>query len=200
MQRLNGYRAFSQPSQSAPHGGNTLMSQRESMMYNKYTPRESAQLTPVMELDAQLTPNDSISVSDARVSAFDDDGASANERSELIQRQLSQQRERFNLYQPKRQSELDGRRRQAMMAQWRQSLREHSINNRQPQQFFDARGSDLHLDRQHKLHNTRHKPSADAEADVLVDERMRRADMLGLHRMAMKKMQAVANVHAQARS
>lgn len=171
------------------------MSQRESLMNNKYTPRGSAQLTPVMEIDAQLAPDDSISVSDMRVSGADDDGT-GHERTGLIQQQLSQQRERFNLYQPKRHSDLDGRRREAMMHHWRQSLREHSINNRQPQQFDEARGSDMHLDRQHKLHNTRHKTAPNAEAEVLVDERMRRADMLELHRMAMKKMQAVANLHA----
>ena len=196
--RLSVYRNMSRSSQVSLPAENTLISQRESLIYNKYGTRSSSQLTPVPELDAHVTPGSSTPVvDDAGVPAAGGDGPLANEQTELVQRQLSQQRERFNLYQPKRYSDLEGQRRNAMLAQWRQSLRDHSINSRQPdQQLEEARASDLHVDRQHKLHNTRHQSVAVAGADVLVDERMRRPDMLELHRIAMKRMQSGARVHS----
>lgn len=196
--RANGFRAFSQPSLSSLPAENTLISQRDHLMQNKYMPRSSTQLTPVLELDAQLTPNDSVSVSDAHRSSAEYDAASLSERSDLIQRQSSQQWLRQNIYQPKRHSDLDFQRRDAMMAHWRQSLRQHSINNRQPRPFDeDTREADVHLDRQQKLSNTRRSRVSSPQMDVLLDERMRQADMLELHRAAMKKMQAVADLHAR---
>lgn len=198
--RLSVYRNLSRSSQVSLPAENTLISQRESLIHNKYGMRSSSQLTPVPELDAHVAPSSSTPVLDARVPAAGGDDPSANERTEVVQRQLSQQRERFNPYQPRRYSDLEGQRRNAMLAQWRQSLREHSINSRQPdQQLEEARASDLHVDRQHKLHNTRHQSVAVAGADVLVDERMRRPDMLELHRLAMKRMQSAARVHSGAR-
>ncbi|KAI9884093.1 MAG: hypothetical protein M1823_004123 [Watsoniomyces obsoletus] len=203
--RLYGYRTISQPLNSSSNLGNTLISQRESLIHNRFGPRSSTQLTPVLELDNPLHPNDSISISGSRRSTVGDDTASLKQRAESIRGLPSQQGLRYpspgpnqvsNLYLPKRNSDLEMGKRDAMMMHWRQSLRQHSIHSQQPRPTLDARGEELHQDRQQRLSVTRQNPDPRAQYDTMLDERMRKSDMLELHRMAMKKMQATANVHA----
>ncbi len=202
--RLYGYRTISQPTSSS-NLPNTLISQRENLIQNRFGPRSSTQLTPVLELDNPLHPNDSISIYGSRESTVGDDTASLRQRAESIKGLPSQQWQRYpspgpnqisNLHLPKRHSDLEVGKRDAMMMHWRESLRQHSIHSQPPRPMPDARGEELHQDRQQRLSVTRQKPDPRAQYDTMLDERMRKSDMLELHRTAIRKMQAVANAHA----
>lgn len=164
---------------------NTLLAQREHQIRNRYSSsslnlnqNNPAPLAPVPELD--IHPSDSISISDQRsIRVIDDDDISLSERKELLQQQTPPLRSvpppnklfTFDSHQPQRYSDthVDPRRREAMLAQWRQSLRDESTGaNTAPQVWAEA----------HRA------------------ERMRKGDMLDAHREAIRKMQAVANLHA----
>lgn len=171
-------------------GPNTLLAQREHQIRNRYSSSSlnlnqpnPATLAPVPELE--IHPNDSISISDQNSTRIiDEDNMSLSERKELLQQQQYQpsppaQRSIppiqgkpfiYDSHQPKRHSDtyVDPRRREAMLAQWRQSLRDESTGaNTAPHVWAEA----------HRA------------------ERMRKEDMLDAHREAIRRMQAVANLH-----
>jgi hypothetical protein len=236
-----GYRTVSQPSLQT-FAGNTLLSQRESLVRDRFT-RSSTHLAPVPESERQFQRDDSRSVSESHYSAAADDdvrhqhhhynlnhAALPHRRSsaDMLQRQPSNIPQRYSQllqlqpqqqlqqqqqqppqqqpavpHRPKRHSDIDPRRRDAMMAQWRQSLREHAIPNQQQQQQQSPLAAHPHrvsvekmpIRQQRPLNMRQETVAADSALDNQADERMRRADMLELHRAAMKRMQAVANMH-----
>ena len=201
--RPGGSRALSQPSLSTVHaggGGNTLISQRESMVQNRFASRTSIQLAPVLELEKAGSPDEPLGV---RPSMIDDTSASRLQVDSIPRRssQQAQWRPQPQESKPslsKRHSDLEPRQRGAMMAQWRQSLRDHSIHSQDPRWAPPAaRGEEMHMDRQQRLSETRQSANPHTAMSSLVDERMRQSDMLELHRLAMRKMQAIANVQAR---
>ncbi|KAI9784019.1 MAG: hypothetical protein M1816_001101 [Peltula sp. TS41687] len=175
---------------AATNGGrpNTLLAQRENQIRTRYSSsslnlnQHNSTLAPVPELE--INPSDSISLSDQNSPRIiDDDNMSLSERKELLQHQQQQYQPAsqhraipppqskpypYDSHQPKRHSDtpVDPRRREAMLAQWRQSLRDDSTGaNTAPHVWAEA----------HRA------------------ERMRKGDMLDAHREAIRRMQAVAN-------
>ena len=199
--RPGGSRALSQASVSAVPASNTLMSQRESMVQNRFGSRTSVQLAPVLELEKAGSPDESLSASGVGRSMIGD-GSAPRPQVDSIPRRSSPQGQQWIAQhqecQPplfKRHSDLEPRRREAMMVQWRQSLRDHSIHGQDPRWAPPtARGEEMHMDRQQRLSETRQGAALNTAMVGSVDERMRQSDMLELHRLAMRKMQAVANV------
>ena len=214
---------FVSPLDSPNNGNGIISTPSPHPIRNRYpSTSPNQQLAPVPELDTQIMPNDSISISDSRRSPVDDneeaDSMSLRERKQIIQERqrllLSSQQpqaqvsshwldQHFDSHQPKRHSDIDPRRRDAMLAQWRQSLRQDHVPSHSPQRrqshstllgHQDARR--LEQSRTQQQSGGRQTPREHTNAmPSLDDERMRQADMLHHHRNAMRKMQAVANLH-----
>ncbi|KAI9762618.1 MAG: hypothetical protein M4579_000236 [Chaenotheca gracillima] len=183
---------------------NTLIGKRDSMIRNKYSSLTVNQLPPTPEDGPSVSPNESVSALGDRVSTLDEDDMSLADRKELIQQQrqqtsnwpLSSQNQLFDAHSPKRESNhVDPERRETMLAQWRQSVRQDLSKNTEPQLAAEGRRSQMLNDRQRLLQNQRQSALASSRRDSLFDEKMRRGEMHDLHKEAMRRMQASANKH-----
>ncbi|KAH0555650.1 hypothetical protein GP486_006405 [Trichoglossum hirsutum] len=194
--------------------GNTLLDQRESMVRNKFafvsTPHLPTSPEPAAAAPAPtLAPTpvaglhrDSASMHNYRLGVLDDD-IPLKDRRELIQRQammqsLEQQPATvFDSHQPARPESRSqpADKREAMLAAWRESVRHDLTQTQLPKFAVETRRADMLNDRQQSLLNQRQQALATNYRDSVLDERMRRGDMLDLHKEVLRKMQANANKH-----
>ncbi len=192
----------------SPLPGNTLLSKRDNIVRNRYSSLPFTHHPSPAESSVQLTPNDSASVHNYRPSSLDDDddNMSLSQRRSLIQQQRQQQQQSttylpsqaqlFDAHQPQRYSSASNPdRRGAMLASWRQSVRQDLAMNQQPNFSVDARRQDLMTEKYQSALNQQQQAMAVNYRDSVFDQAMRRGDMLDLHKEALRKMQASANKH-----
>ena len=103
----------------------------------------------------------------------------------------------FDSHQPRRQSStpVNGPSRDNQLAQWRASVQQDLQANVQPKKSLDKSRSAL---LQEKMIAERQKEMEQTRKGIrenVLDERMRKGDMLEAHREAMRRMQKEANRH-----
>lgn len=205
----------------SPVPGSTLMGKREGMVRNKvstmsFNPYSS---TPNVNI---VAPSDAASARGVRLEGQDSDNISLLERKQLIgqenmtlaqrkqfiqNQQLQPQQRRqgtwplaehtqgFDSHQPKRTSGIDQSKREAMLATWRESVRQE-IAPVQPIVADEGRRIAMINDRKQKEMEKQQQAMAATYRDTVFDNMMRRGDMLDLHKEAMRRMQAAANKNA----
>jgi len=191
----------------------TLLGKRSDMMRNKmgsvsFMPYAS---TPNVAITA---PSDSVSARNIYLDRDDSDNISLSERKRQIdqedmtlaeRRQLIQQQKQgrqdtwplqnFDSHQPARGPALNDEKREIMLANWRQSVRQ-DLNAAQPLLADEGRRAAMLNDRRQQQAAEQQKTMAANYRDSVFDSMMRRGDMLDLHKEAMRRMQASANRHA----
>jgi hypothetical protein len=202
----------------SPMPGSTLMGKREGMARNKvstmsFNPYSS---TPNVNI---MAPSDAASARGVRLEGQDSDNTSLSERKQLVDQenmtlaqrkqliqnqQLQPQQRRqgtwplaehtqgFDSHQPKRTSGIDQSKREAMLATWRESVRQE-IAPVQPVVADEGRRTAMINDRKQKEMEKQQQAMAATYRDTVFDNMMRRGDMLDLHKEAMRRMQAAAN-------
>ncbi|KAI9874650.1 MAG: hypothetical protein M1830_009524 [Pleopsidium flavum] len=190
----------------SPMPSNTLLAKRDHIVRNRYSSLPFTHYPSPAESSVQLTPNDSASAYNYRSSLDDDDddNMSLSQRRSLIQQQRQQQStahlpsqsQMFDAHQPQRYSSASNPdRREAMLASWRESVRQDLAVNQQPNFSVDARRQDLMVEKYQSAVNQQQQAMAVNYRDSVFDQAMRRGDMLDLHKEALRKMQASANKH-----
>lgn len=195
----------------SPLPSNTLLAKRENLVRNRYSSLPFSQQASPAASSIQLTPNDSASIYNHRPSSRDDDhddndeNMTLSQRRSLIQQQLQRrqsstylapQGQLFDAHQPQRHSSTPTPdKREAMLASWRESVRQDLSMNQQPNSNVDARRQDLMMEKYQSALNQQQQAMAVNHRDSVFDQAMRRGDMLDLHKEALRKMQASANKH-----
>ena len=192
----------------SPLPSNTLMAKRDTMVRNKYASVAMNQFGSMPE----LIPNDSASVHNVNLATLDDEEMSLSERKALMaQQQMQQQQQQpqqqqyigpltahnqpFDSHQPKREHAVDPQRRETMLAHWRQSIQQEIGAKQQEQPVSEFRRAEMLNERHQSRLSQQQVAMANKVRDSVFDERMRRGDMIDLHKEAMRRMQANANKH-----
>ncbi|KAF2841547.1 hypothetical protein M501DRAFT_1014345 [Patellaria atrata CBS 101060] len=113
---------------------------------------------------------------------------------------IPEQHQIYDSHQPKRVSSIDQGKREAMLASWRETVKQDTqqpINKvaSTPAEIEARRAAMMNERRQVRLQEQVQAQVA-TQRNSAVESMMRRGDMLDLHRNAMRKMQADANKHA----
>jgi hypothetical protein len=180
----------------------SLIGQRETILRNKPSLGfKSLAATP--ESVSRASPD--IRSSKIRDSRLDDDGDTAVLAQRSVVRQSTlptltpqlRQNPAFDSHQPRRQSStpVNGPSRDVQLAQWRASVQQDLKANVQPRKSLDKSRSAL---LQEKMIAERQREMEQARKGMrenVLDERMRKGDMLEAHKEAMKRMQKEANKH-----
>ncbi|KAI9849778.1 MAG: hypothetical protein M1838_006244 [Thelocarpon superellum] len=186
-----------------PNPSETLIAKRDTLIRSKY----SSMFIPAPSPVPELTPSDSASIFSAQTSRLDEEDMTLSERRTLIQQvQLQQARrspavvvgakEGFDAHMPKRDSTMDPMRRESMLAQFRQSISEDLGASQQPQAAIESRRMSMINDHRQRRMSQQQAVMASKMRNDVFDERMRRGEMLDLHKESMRKMQANANKRA----
>lgn len=157
--------------------------------------------------------SDNISLSE-RKCLIDQENMTLAQRKQLIQSQqlqsqlapvhqrrqgtwplAEQQMQGFDSHQPKRTSGMDQGKREAMLATWRESMR-NEMSPVQPVVADEGRRAAMLNERRQKEMEKQQQAIAANHRDTVFDSMMRRGDMLDAHKEAMRRMQAAANKHA----
>lgn len=189
----------------SPMSNNTLMAKRDTLLRNKYS---FTTLThpPVSAADqaAELMASDAASVRSNATSSLDDDNVPLSQRRSLLRQgerhtslPQTQASSPHDFPRPHRSSSAvtDLERRDLMLASWRSSVRQGLNPNSHPQveSELDVRRKEL-MNEKYQLGLNRHQRATNASyRESMIDQAMRRGDMLDVHREAMRKMQAAVN-------
>jgi hypothetical protein len=195
----------------SPTGGPTLIAQRDNKIRNKYSstalngPSDSS---PHISLDPSYYASHNRSSPVRSPTPKDDDNLSLSHRRELVHMQRppsaqaalpSLQATRlssFDSHQPQRQSSaVDPQKREAMLATWRESMRQDVAKTVVPQASVEQRRADMMMERHQNKLGKQHKEVEKAYREDAIDQAMRRGDMMEAHKEAMRRMQASANKH-----
>ena len=195
------------PQAISPMPKNTLMAKRDTLLRNRYSHATLAHLTlSAGDYGAEIKPNDSASVHKKVASSLDDENIPLSQRRSLLQQPKrhtslphAQASPPDNFPQPLRSSSAltEMERRELMLANWRSSVRQEldSSSTPQIQSEIDARRTELMNDK-YQLGLSREQRALIASyRDSMIDQAMRRGEMLDVHREAMRKLQAAANRH-----
>lgn len=177
-----------------------LIGQREAMLRNK-SGFNSLDTTP----EAVSCASSDVRPNKIRDSQLDDDENTSVTARRSVMRQSTlptltpqlRQNPTFDSHQPRRQSStpVNGPSRDVQLAQWRASVQQDLQANVQPKKSLDKSRSAL---LQEKMIAERQKDIEQARKGIrenVLDERMRKGDMLEAHREAMRRMQKEANKH-----
>ncbi|KAI9826652.1 MAG: hypothetical protein M1832_006248 [Thelocarpon impressellum] len=190
----------------SPLPSNTLMAKRDTMLRAKYSSNSLPGTMP------EIQPSDSASVhGGSQLGPVDEDDMTLSERRALMQQQQQQQQQPvrasvgpmtahsqpFDSHQPRRESAApDPQRREAMLAQWRQSVQqEFGAERQQAPAASEFRRAEMLHEKHASRASQQQAAMASKMRDSVFDERMRRGDMIDLHKEALRKMQANANKH-----
>ena len=205
---------------NVPFGSTTnLISKRDSMMRNKssyYTPQHQP-LASTPEIPHYASGSVSRAASEAgsaynypntsAITYDDDEDMSLSARRDLIrQNSLSPHSTPhqntplpFDSHQPRRQSSAPNlMAREQQMANWRASVQQELRSGGVVEQkvSIERQRSALWQERQQEELRRQLEERRRSQREGVFDERMRRGDMLGAHRDALRKMQAAANKQA----
>lgn len=206
----------------SPMPGGTLMGKREGMVRNKASAMSLNPHSTMSNVNVAAL-NDAASARGVRVDRQDSDNISLSERKQMIdqenmtlaqrkqliqnqqlqphqqQRQgtwpLAEHIQGFDSHQPKRTSGIDQSKREAMLASWRESVRQEMAPV-QPVVADEGRRIAMINERKQKEMEKQQQVIAATYRDTVFDSMMRRGDMLDLHKEAMRRMQAAANKNA----
>lgn len=185
----------------------TLMAKRDTLLRNRssHTTLAHPPLSAAKRA-AEIMPSDSASVHSNVASSLDDENIPLSQRRSLLQQAKrhtslpqAQARSSYNSPQPLRSSSAltDLERRELMLAKWRSSVRQELNSSFAPQiqSEIDARRTEL-MKEKYQLGLGREQRAITASyRDSMIDQAMRRGEMLDVHREAMRKLQAAANSH-----
>jgi hypothetical protein len=179
----------------------SLIGKREAILRNKSSfGFNSLAATPeAVSLASEIRPT---KTRDSRIEDEENASLSAS-RSVMRQSTLPtstpqlRQNSSFDSHQPRRQSStpVNGPSRDNQLAQWRASVQQDLQANVQPKKSLDKSRSAL---LQEKMIAERQKEMEQTRKGIrenVLDERMRKGDMLEAHREAMRRMQKEANRH-----
>lgn len=184
---------------------NTLMAKRDTFLRNRYSyVTLTHQPLSAAGHAAEIMPIDSASVHSTLASSLDDDNIPLSQRRSLLRQgkrhtslPQTQAISSHNLPQPLRSSSAltDQERRDHMLASWRNSVRQELSSNTVPQvqSEMDARRTELMNEKYQLGLSRQQKATYASHRDSMIDQAMRRGEMLDVHREAMRKMQAAAN-------
>jgi hypothetical protein len=182
--------------------GSSLIGKRETMLRNKSSLAfNSLAATPEdgSRVSSEIRSN---KIRDSRNE--DEEMASVSARRSVVRQSTLptptpqlRQNPTFDSHQPRRQSStpVNGPSRDNQLAQWRASVQQDLKANVQPKKSLDKSRSAL---LQEKMIAERQKEMEQAKKGMrenVLDERMRKGDMLEAHREAMRRMQNEANKH-----
>lgn len=195
------------PQPISPMPKNTLMAKRNTLLRNKYSHTTLAHLTlSADDHGAEIIPSDLAAVHSNVTSSLEDENTPLSQRRSLLQQAKrhtslpqAQASSPYNSSQPFRSSSAltDLERRELMLASWRSSVRQelNSSSTLQIQSEIDARRTEL-MNEKYQLGLSREQRGLIASyRDSMIDQAMRRGEMLDVHREAMRKLQAAANRH-----
>lgn len=180
----------------------TLIGKRENILRNKSSFGFNSLATTPEAVSRASSDIQSSKIRDSRLD--DDENTSVTARRSVIRQSTLptltpqlRQNSTFNSHQPRRQSStpVNGPSRDNQLAQWRASVQQDLQANVQPKKSLDKSRSAL---LQEKMIAERQKEMEQARKGVrenVLDERMRKGDMLEAHREAMRRMQKEANKH-----
>jgi hypothetical protein len=198
--------------------GNTLMGKRSTMLRNRisYASKLSA-TSPTPEPPQQQLDNPIPSqqkgdgepvyntnyLNHSSPAVLDDDDMLLSERRNMIRQASLQQLTSasmqqpptpFDSHQPRRQSSVPGPiQREYQLASWRESVQQDLQSTAKPTRAIERRRSTLWLEKRAEEEKKALEQKKKEGRDSAFDQRMRRGDLLELHREALRKMQAAAN-------
>ena len=193
------------PRFTAPMPNNTLIAKRDTMIRNKHSFMSLAH-PPLSAADytAEMMPNDSASTPSNRASSLDDDSISLSQRRSLLRQgkrhtslPQTQTSSPYDFPQHPRSASAvtDLERRDLILASWRSAVKQELNSDTIPQiqSEIDARRTEMMNERYQSGLNRQQRAMTASYRESIIDQAMRRGDMLDLHREAMRKMQAAAN-------
>lgn len=215
MQPMRSYRNSSTPNISqtlvespiedvpvALLSSSSLIGKRETMLRNKSSFGFNSLATTPEAVSRASSDIRSNKLRGSRIE--DEENISASARHSVVRQSTLpnltpqlRQNSTFNSHQPRRQSStpVSGPSRDNQLAQWRASVQQDLQANVQPKKSLDKSRSAL---LQEKMIAEKQKEVEQARKGVrenVLDERMRKGDMLEAHREAMRRMQKEANKH-----
>ncbi|KAF2176773.1 hypothetical protein K469DRAFT_397055 [Zopfia rhizophila CBS 207.26] len=204
-------------SSPSPIPSNTLMGQRETLVRNKvvsqsFVPYASTPNLATGGLDASSTQvmrldNENLPLAD-RTRLMSQENMTLAQRKQMIQNQkppaasqqwrqsswgIGGQIQGFDSHQPKREASMDQGKREAMLASWRESMRQDMTPTQMVVVGEDGRRAAMISDIRQKELEKQHQEIAATYRDAMMDNMMRSGEMLDAHREAMRRMQANAN-------
>jgi hypothetical protein len=176
----------------------TLIGQRDTMLRSKSSLyiASSPVLPSTPEFPLSQPQFNSSAASVAGSDLVDDDNMSLSQRRELIRQQslVQQAPVPFDTHQPRRLSSAPHPlAREQQLASFRQSVQNEFVSAVTPRQTIERQRSQLWMEKQAEEQRRNMESRMREARDRSFDERMRRGDMLGAHREALRKMQAKAN-------
>jgi hypothetical protein len=183
-----------------PYGSQpTLIGQRDTMIRSKsslYIVSPST-LPSTPEYSQSSSPSQFNSSTPSQVGSdiADDDNISLSQRRELIrQKSIVQQPPiHFDSHQPRRQSSAPHPlAREQQMASFRASVQNEYVSTVKPRATIERQRSQLWMEKQAEEQKRVLESKMKEARNRGFDERMRRGDMLGAHRDALRRMQAKA--------
>ena len=132
----------------------------------------------------------------------DDDDIPLSQRKSMMQAQRKssaparQQSAVYDSHQPKRSSTVDTRKQAANLALWRDSVRSDMAQKSPGIAEGEEARAHMMMQRQNSQLKLEQQATAAQRRESMMDDMMRRGNMLDLHREKMRKMQAAANKKA----
>jgi hypothetical protein len=190
-----------------------LLAVREDMVRNRmsstslrYDPYTSRSLSRLSLADPTVIASPPLSIPEERDEHLgtdtveDEDDVPLSKRRAMLQRQSMQSPSASSIHsiEPPRsppQSPPDSGRSAAVMAAWRQSVREDLSQRRDPLSHPPVPGTPTNSERPRALRASAQptREATAAQVENTIAERMQRGGMTDLHRQAMRRMQASAN-------
>ena len=183
----------------------TLIGQRETMIRSQSSPYVASRLSstpkspaPHPQQQSQSQPRSQIgSSSPSQVGSEDlpeDDNMSLSQRRDLIRQQSQvQQPIPLDTHQPQRQSSApQPLAREHQLASFRASVQNEFMSATKPRASMERQRSKLWMEKQAEEQRRQLKGRMREVRDRGINERMRKGDMLGAHREALRRMQAKA--------
>ena len=177
-----------------------MMARQDNRLRNKYSSLAMHASSPEsISRMSVLDEKDTRSIV-SRLSSADGDDMPLSYRKALIRQHLPNlgsdtRMSSIDSHQPQRPSSSDPDTREALLSYWRDSLRQDGIVQTSSKEYVEVRRAEMLLDRHAKRLGKQQQEQARQYRETLFDQAMRRDDMQGLHREAMRKMQGRAYKH-----
>jgi hypothetical protein len=203
----------------SPVPGSTLLDKRETLIQKRavsqsFTPYTSTSSLDVRGLDgstsrAKQRETGDVTLAD-KMRLMDQENMTLAQRKQLIQgsrppsssqkmrqnsRPAAVQVQGFDSHQPKRPTSMDQEKREVLLANWRESIRQDLPTQNAAASEESRRLAMINNIRQKEMEKQQ-QAVASTYRDAMVDNMMRSGEMLEAHREAMRRLQANANKNA----
>lgn len=92
-------------------------------------------------------------------------------------------------------SAMTAQQRESVLISWRESMRQEVILSSAPKDAVEARRAEMLVEKQQQKMYQQHSEATKRYQEQAFDQAMRRSDMQELHKKALRRMQAYANMH-----